>query len=221
MSEVVELRAELRSDIGKGASRRLRRDANGVPAIVYGGGKDPVNLTFAHNKVIKALESEAFYSSILTVDVAGKKEKVVLKAVQRHPSKARIQHMDFLRVTGKEQITMQVPLHFMGEEDAPGVKAGGLISKTMTELEVKCLPKDLPEFIEVDMSALEIDHALHLSDIKLPSGVVMTTDLEDASHDSPIISIHTPKKEEEEVPAEAAGEEASAAEDGEEKKDEE
>ncbi len=215
MSETIELYAELRSDTGKGASRRLRRLADQVPAIIYGGDKDPVNLSFSHNKVIKALEHESFYSSILSIDVAGKKEKAVLKAMQRHPARPRIQHMDLLRINENEPIIMHVPVHFIGEEDAPGVKDdGGVFSKNIADLEIKCLPKDLPEYIEVDISHLELDHALHLSDVKLPHGVALLVDIEDEDHNLPIASIHLPRKaiEEEAVATEeaAAGEEAAA-----------
>ena len=172
MSTAFELSAELRQDMGKGASRRLRRKENKVPAIMYGGGEEPISLSLNHNELKKALENQAFYSHILTIHVDGNKQQAVLKALQRHPYKPRILHLDFLRITGKEKIQMQVPLHFVGGDQAPGVKIdGGIISHLLSNIEVRCLPADLPENIEVDLSNLALDQSLHLSDLKLPKGV--------------------------------------------------
>jgi large subunit ribosomal protein L25 len=139
-----ELNAEPRTDTGKGASRRLRH-AGKIPAIMYGGNKDPESLTLDHNEVIRNLEHEAFYSHILTVKVGGTETRAVMRDLQRHPSKPFVQHMDLQRVSESEKLRMHVPLHFLGEETAPGVKAGGMVSHEIIEVEVECLPKDLPE----------------------------------------------------------------------------
>jgi len=205
MSNQFELHAELRHDQGKGASRRLRRLADKVPGIIYGGGEQPVSLSFEHKQLTKALENEAFYSHILTIQVDGKKQQAVLKALQRHPFKPRILHMDLLRITGKEKIQMQVPLHFTGEDNAPGVKlSNGIVSHIISTVEVRCLPADLPEYIEVDLSKMALDQSLHLSELKLPKGVELVALLHgiDAEHDLPVASIHMPR---------AATEESTAA----------
>lgn len=206
MAEAIELTAQIRNVSGKGASRRQRREHDQIPAIIYGGEGQPLAVTFMHNKVAKALENEAFYSSILTINVEGKQEKAVLKNIQRHPSKAKILHLDLLRITGKEVITMRVPLNYTSVDKAPGVKAGGIVTHDMTDVEIKCLPQDLPERINVDISNLELDHALHLSDLILPSDVLLTTDISSSDHNLPIVSIHKPK-----VIVEPVAEEVEAA----------
>ena len=171
MQETFELTAESRSDLGKGASRRLRR-SNKVPAVIYGGGKDPESLTVAHNELMQHLEHEAFYSHILTIKVDGKNQKAVLRDVQRHPAKPVIMHVDFLRVSESESIRMSVPLHFLNEDTCVGVKmGGGLITHLVTQLEVQCKAKDLPEYIEVDMKDIDVGDSVHLSDLKIPTGV--------------------------------------------------
>lgn len=216
MSNLFELAAVVRQDKGKGASRRLRRLDQLVPGIIYGGEKEPVLLSLKENEVRKALQNEAFYSHILTINVDGKKEKAILKDLQRHPAKPMIYHMDFLRVSGKEAITMHVPLHFTGEENAPGVKDGGIVSHLKTDLEIKCLPKDLPEFIEVDVSNLALDQSLHLTDIKLAKGLEHAHGPIDADHDLPVVSIHVPKAAPvEEAPADVAAEDEADSASGE------
>lgn len=196
MSTEFVLNAELRSENGKGDARRMRR-AEKIPAILYGAGGDSVPLTFVHKDIAHQLENEAFYSHILTVNVDGKVEKAVLRDLQRHPSKPRILHLDLLRVSATEKITMQVPLHFIGEEIAPGVKeGGGLISHQMSNVEIRCLASNLPEFLDVDMSAVNLGETLHLSDIKLPQGVEIVALTHGADHDSPIANIHAAKAEE-------------------------
>ncbi len=170
MSTDFIVNVEPRADTGKGASRRLRR-AGLVPGIIYGSKKEPSMITLKHNELILHLDNEAFYSHILELKVGNKSEKVILKDLQRHPAKPFILHVDFLRISANESIKVQVPLHFIGEEVAPGIKAGGIVSRNLTEIEVSCLPKNLPEFIEIDISALEMGSALHLSDIALPKGV--------------------------------------------------
>jgi len=214
MSDIKEIQAELRTDVGKGSSRRLRRIAEKLPAIIYGGSDAPIKLSLVHKDMTKALENEAFYSSILTVNIEGKKEKAVVKAIQRHPYKVKILHMDFLRISAKEAIIMNVALHFIGEETAPGIKQGGLLTKSIMEVEIKCLPKDLPTSIEVDISQLELDQTIHLSNVKIPTGVTLLAQV-DAEHDLPVAAIHLPRvveEVEEKVPAEAEEGEEEAAE---------
>ncbi len=206
-----ELEAEVRHDMGKGASRRLRR-TNKVPAVVYGAGEDVVLLSLDHNKVVIALSHEATYSHILNLKVDKKSEKVILKAIQRDPAKPRIQHIDFLRVRADQKLHMHVPLHFVGDEEALGLKEGGVISHIIADVEVSCLPADLPEFIEVDTSNLKLNETLHLSDLKLPKGVELVAfshGVED--HDAPVVSIHKPRIIEEEVVVEAESTEGAEA----------
>ena len=174
MSEEFNLIAEMRDDQGKGASRRLRRQGK-VPAIIYGAGREPRSLMFDHNKVLQQLEDPSFYSSILNIKVGDKSRAAIVKDIQRHPAKRRILHIDLQRIVEDEKIKMQIPIHYLGEEEAVGVKlGGGTVSKLMTELEITCLPKDLPEFLEVDISELELDQMLNVSDIKLPEGTEIT-----------------------------------------------
>jgi len=181
--------AELRNDMGKGASRRLRREGK-FPAVIYGGDAEPVSLSLDHDDMVHHLENEAFYSHILTIDIDGKKQKAVLKDLQRHPAKPVLLHADFMRVSDKEKIKMHVPLHFINEEEAPGLKKGGVVTHNMTEVEVQCLPKDLPEYLEVDLAGVEIEGILHLTNIKLPAGVELVELLHGDGHDQAIAAIH-------------------------------
>ncbi|MDH5692280.1 MAG: 50S ribosomal protein L25/general stress protein Ctc [Gammaproteobacteria bacterium] len=208
MSTDFVVKATKRNDIGKGASRRLRRSEM-VPAVIYGGGADPESLTLNHHEFIHMLENEAFYSSILTVDVEGKKSQAILRDLQRHAYKPKILHVDLQRVSAKEKIHMHVPLHFLGEDKAPGVKDGGAISHSMSDLEISCLPADLPEFIEVDLSTLEMDGVVHISDIKLPKGVESVALSHGEDHDLPVASIHKTRAAVEEEPSASAGDEAA------------
>lgn len=182
------LSAELRQDVGKGASRRLRR-ANRVPAIVYGAEKQPTAITLDHDALVHNLENEAFYSHILSLDLDGKKEQVVLKDLQRHPYKLRVLHVDLQRVSAKEKLRLHVPLHFVNENKAPGVREGGLVSHQMTDIEIQCLPKDLPEFIEVDLSSLNLGDTLHLSQLVMPKGVEAYALAHGSAGDEPVASI--------------------------------
>ena len=196
MSNDFNVVAELRSDLGKAHSRRMRRLDDKVPAVVYGGDKEPMAISVNHNVVRKSLENEAFYSHILTLNIGGKTEKAVLRAVQRHPYKPKIMHLDFMRISGKEKITMNVPLHFINEDQAPGVKTnGGIVSHLLTNVEVICLPDNLPEFITVDMSNLEVDQAIHLSQLKLPKGVELFELSHGHNNDKAVVSIHLPRTE--------------------------
>jgi large subunit ribosomal protein L25 len=193
-----ELSANTRDSFGTGASRRLRRLENRVPAILYGAGEPPQALSFDHNQLLRALENEAFYSHILTIHVDGKQQKAVLKDLQRHAYKPRILHMDLLRITAKEKITMSVPLHFKGENIAPGVKEnGGVLARLLNSVEVRCLPDALPEYLEIDVSHLGLDESLHLSQIPLPAGIELIALTHD--DDRPVVNIHIPRAATEET----------------------
>jgi large subunit ribosomal protein L25 len=201
-----ELNAEPRNDTGKGASRRLRRDGK-VPAILYGGSQEPQALSLNHNQVLRNLEHEAFYSHILTVNIGGTDTRAVLRDLQRHPSKPTILHVDLLRVSATETLRMHVPLHFLGEDVAPGVKlGGGMVMHELIEVEVECLPQNLPEYIEVDVSGLHLGESLHLSDLKVPQGVTLVELARGEDHDLGVVSIHARRGggDEEEAAAPAA-----------------
>ena len=214
MSTDYALNAKARDNVGKGASRRLRRLAEQVPAIIYGGEKAPESITLAHNELAHALENEAFYSQIITLDVDGKKQDVILKDLQRHPAKALILHADFLRVSKNQKLHTNIPLHFINEESSVGIKQqGGIAAHSMNDLEIVCLPADLPEYIEVDVTDVEVGQTLHISDIKLPEGVESVALSHGEDHDLPIFSINKPKAVEEES-ADEAGDEAAAADEG-------
>ena len=166
------LNAEVRSDLGKGASRRLRRNVAMVPAVIYGGEKAPQSISLLAKDFAKLLENEAAYSHVLSLNVAGSNESVIIKALQRHPAKGYVLHADFVRVVAGQKLTAHVPLHFLNQETSVGVKQqGGEVSHVLAEVEVSCLPKDLPEFIEVDMAKVEVGQIVHLADLKLPKGV--------------------------------------------------
>ena len=201
MADKFDLIAEFREDQGKGASRRLRHKGK-VPAIIYGAGRPPRSVMFDLNKVLKRLENESFYSSILNIKVGEKSQPAILKDLQRHPAKQIIMHMDFQRIVEDEEIKMNIPLHFLGEEVSPGVREGGSISKLINDVEISCLPKNLPEYLEVDVSKLELDEMLHLSDIKLPEGVEILGLVAGDENDQGIVSVQIMKAApiEEDVP---------------------
>src|SRR5476651_2656208 len=209
MKTSFELVAEFREMQGKGASRRLRHDGK-VPAILYGGHTEARTLTLSHQKLSILLDNERFYSTILSLKVGDQSQAAILKDVQRHPFKNAIVHIDFQRVEENEKIRISIPLHFKGEAIAPGVKSqGGIVSHMRTEVEVTCLPKDLPEFIEVDISGLSLNESIHLSQLNVPSGVVLV-DL--AKEDSAVVAIHSPRAEEPEPTAAVAAAVPGAAE---------
>ncbi|PIE43702.1 MAG: 50S ribosomal protein L25/general stress protein Ctc [Gammaproteobacteria bacterium] len=196
MSKHFVVEAEFRDTQGKGASRRLRRIEGKVPAIMYGGKDAPVNLSLILKDISKLLENEAFYSHILTIKYDGKEQDAILKDLQRHPAKGYVMHADFQRVSKDQAINVNVPLHFVHEEICVGVKMeGGVISHQMTDVEITCLPGNLPEFIEVDMSAIHNDTIVHLSDLKLPEGVAITALAQGADRDLPVASVHKAKGE--------------------------
>ena len=206
-----ELNALLRTDMGKGASRRLRRNADLVPAILYGADKDPQPLSIAHKDLHKACENEAFFSHIITINADGQSQEAILKDLQRHPARDRIMHADFLRIQMDHAITVEVPLHFINEDKCVGVKqGGGNISHNMTSVEITCLPGDLPEYIEIDIAELDVGDAIHMSEITLPEGLDIPSLQLGPDHDHVVASVHAPKRVEEED-LEAAADEAPEA----------
>ncbi|MDH3641640.1 MAG: 50S ribosomal protein L25/general stress protein Ctc [Gammaproteobacteria bacterium] len=213
MSQKIEIIAELRSDVGKGASRRLRRQAEKVPGIMYGGTDDPVPLTVNSNQLSKAMQQESFYSQILNIVVDGKGQQAVVRDLQRHPATEKVQHIDFLRIRADRAIQVSIPLHFIDEDKCIGVRQdGGTIMHNMTEVEISCLPGDLPEYLEVFMAKLELNQSVHLSDLAMPDGVSIVALMHSDDRDATVVSVQVPRgptEEEEELEAAAAeGEEA-------------
>lgn len=188
-----EVVARPRDALGTNASRRLRRTGR-IPAILYGGGKDPMPLSIEENRIKKQIENEAFAAHVLTVKIDGAESQAVLKSVHREPATERVIHMDFQRISASSEIHMHVPLHFMNEEACPGKKAGGIVTHLLVEVEVGCLPKDLPEYIEVDMAALEVGDAVHLSELALPEGVHIMALAHNPDNDQPVVSVQHPQK---------------------------
>lgn len=207
----VTLEAQTREVLGKGASRRLRRLEKMVPAIVYGSDKEPQLLSLPQHKVHKALENEAIYTTVFHLLIDGKEQQVILKDLQRHPYKPVILHMDFQRVSAKDVLVRMIPLHFINGEDCPGHKDGGVVNHAMSQVEVRCEARYLPEFIEVDLSDLALDQMLHLSDLKLPAHVKLAVELSD-DNDQPIASVHISRAAEADEAAEAAAAEAEGEE---------
>jgi large subunit ribosomal protein L25 len=210
MSMKFELTAEPRAAKGTGASRRLRHSGK-VPAILYGAGKEPQMVSLDHNLMIRHLANEKFHTSILTVTVGGDTDQAILRDFHMHPYKPLVMHVDLQRISATEKIHMEVPLHFVGQDVAPGVKVdGGIVTHLMTEVDITCLPKDLPEFLTVDMSELHINESVHLSNIKLPEGVSITS-LAHGGDDLAVAAVTTIRVVEEEAPVVAAPAEGEAA----------
>jgi large subunit ribosomal protein L25 len=209
MKTSFDLVADSRADVqGKGASRRLRRSGK-VPAILYGGHLEPKQIVLDHQNLLTLLVNEKFFSTILQLKIDGQPQAAILKDVQRHPAKNQILHMDLQRVLENEKIRMTIPLHFKGAAGSPGVKTqGGIVSHLLNDVEVLCLPKDLPEFLEIDLSTMEISQIRRLSDVPLPAGVEIVA----LSHgrDEAVVSIHHPRAEEAEAPVAAAATAAAA-----------
>jgi large subunit ribosomal protein L25 len=211
-----EIHGELREAGGRTGSRRLRKLGR-VPAIIYGGGTEPRSISLDHNSLSHQMKREAFYTSILTLSVGKDAQQVVVKAVQRHPARPQIMHLDFQRVVEDQEITMHVPIHFLNEANAKGVKEqGGVVDHIVTDVEISCLPRYLPEYLELDVTELELNHLYHLSDIKLPEGVFSVALRH--GQDLPVVAVNPPRREEIDIPpvAEAvevpvAGEEGVAA----------
>ncbi len=196
-----ELAAEFRDGQGKGASRRLRH-AGRVPAILYGGHVEPRAITLDHQKLMTLVDNEKFYSSIINLVVGDKKQAAIVKDLQMHPARNAIQHIDMQRVVETEKIRIHIPIHFKGEAASPGVKSqGGVVSHRIADIEISCLPKDLPEFIELDLSKMEMNESKHLSDLPLPDGVTIPSI---AKGDAVVVTVHPPRAEEPEPTAEVA-----------------
>ena len=207
---VFELSVEPRATLGRTGSRRLRK-AGKVPAVLYGGGEAPESMVLDHNTLSHQMNREAFFTSILTLKIGAKSQQVVVKDVQRHPVKPLIMHLDFQRIREDEEITLTVPIHFLNEADAKGVKEqGGVVDHLLSEVEVECLPRYLPEYLEIDVTALELNQIYHLSDIKLPEGVSLVA----LKHgrDEPLVAVNPPREEEVDAPVEAAAGEVPAGE---------
>ncbi|MGM0783486.1 MAG: 50S ribosomal protein L25/general stress protein Ctc [Pseudomonadota bacterium] len=208
------LNASVRNDLGKGASRRLRRANEQVPAIVYGGEQAPQPIAVDKTSFYKALEEEAFFSSVITLQVDGKPQQVVVRDLQRHPFKPLVTHADFLRVDATHAINLRIPLHVIGEEKCVGIKdQGGELHVLSNDIEVSCLPKDLPDYLEVDIADVELGSTLHLSDLKLPAGVTLVELSHGEDHDNAVLSITKPKTRAADEPEDG---EAAEGEEGEE-----
>ena len=209
----IEINAKERKSKGTGASRRLRHEGT-TPGILYGGVKDAISLEIDTKELFMQFRHEAFHASILTINLEGKKESVILRDFQMHPVRNNIQHIDFQRINENEKINVKVPFHFVNEDTAPGVKIeGGLVSHIMTEIDISCLPKDLPQYIEVDLGELAMGESIHLSEITVPEGVELTSLTDE--NDPAITSISKPKVVvEEEIVTEASeeGEEVEGSE---------
>ncbi|MCP4432107.1 MAG: 50S ribosomal protein L25/general stress protein Ctc [Gammaproteobacteria bacterium] len=189
MSDNIQLNAEPRADTGKGASRRLRR-TNMVPAIVYGGDSDPVSISLAHNEFAHELENEAIYTQIIDLNVGKDSEEVILRDLQRHPYKNKIQHADFFRIDKKKPIHVVVPIHVINADECVGVKLdGGMMTQLVTEIEVVCLPKNLPEYLEIDATEVHLGDIVHLSELKVPKGVEIVALTHGEDHDTGILSV--------------------------------
>ena len=198
MADEFELQVELRTGTGKSVSRRLRRNADMVPAILYGAGVEPQTLSIAHKDMHKACENEAFFSHIISLKTSETTQQAILKDLQRHPSRDRILHADFFRIQMDKSITVEVPLHFTNEDVCIGVKQeGGNIAHTMTSVEVSCLPGDLPEFIEVDIGNLAIGDSVHMSELELLEGLSIPVLLQGADHDQVVVAVNAPRRPEE------------------------
>ena len=212
MSDAIfNLDATIRTDLGKGASRRLRHEGK-VPAILYGAGEEPVSITLEHNKVIQAQEFEAFYSHVLTINVEGKKVEALVKDMQRHAYKPKVTHIDFQRVVAGQALQTNVPLHFINEESADSIKIeGGHAEHHVNDIEISCLPKDLPEFIEVDLSNVALGQTLHISDITLPKGVESVDLGKGDDHDLAVVTVKAAKGPAASEEDEAAGDEEAGA----------
>ncbi len=204
MPQPIELNASPRTELGTGASRRLRRPGENLPGIIYGGDDAPQPVTLSANELTKAMQQEAFFSQIVNVRVDGAEQQALVRDLQLHPVNERVLHVDFLRVDADRPIQTNVPLHFVNESKCVGVRTGGgSIAHNLVDVEVSCLPKDLPEFIEVDLAALDVGQALHLSDLNVPEGVTVVALGYGEDHDIPVVSVQPPRGGTAEAEAEA------------------
>lgn len=205
MDQQFELHAEARTAHGTAHSRRLRRTGR-LPAVVYGAGEPVAPITLDHNRTLQQLRHEAFKSHVLTLHLDGKTQDVVLRDVHFHPVRVEVLHLDLQRVSATQTLRMEVPLHFIGADRAPGVKLhGGLLSHLMTSVEVECLARDLPEYIEVDVSGMNLEDSIHLADLVLPAAVTLPSLALGPDHNLPVVALHAPRTSaEDEEPAAAA-----------------
>lgn len=194
MLQPIELNAELRKELGTGASRRLRRSNDQLPGIIYGAQAAPQPIVLNMNEVTKAVQQEAFYSQVVNIVVDGRAQQAVVRDLQLHPVSDKVLHIDFLRISADKPINTHVPLHFVNEDKCVGVRrGGGSIAHNLVDVEISCLPKHLPEFIQVDLAALELGHSLHLSDLTLPQGVALVALAHGEDHDIPVVSVQAPR----------------------------
>jgi large subunit ribosomal protein L25 len=206
MSKNIEIKAQGRKDEGKGASRRLRRAAY-VPAVVYGGDQAPESIQIEHNTILLAAKNESFFSSVLDLNVDGKVQKVLVRDWQKHPFKQLMMHMDFLRIDENAKLRANVPLHFLNQETSPAGKMSGVvISHNVTEVEVSCLPRDLPAFIELDLGAVEAGDIVHLSQLKLPPNVELPALALGVAHDVAVVTVNAVKESAADAAEDAAAE---------------
>ena len=212
MSANFIVEAELRTGSGTAASRRARRNGQ-VPVVVYGGGEDEQYLLVDHNKILLQLNVEAFHSALVQLSVGDDLQRAILRDVHMHPYKQQVMHLDFQRVSRKDKITMTVPLHFVGEENAPGVKTeSGIMTHSMTNIDIYCLGSDLPEYVEVNVSELGMGDSVSLGEVKLPEGVEFASTVQDSDLELPVASVLAPKKPQTEEAEEAEGEEGAEGE---------
>lgn len=213
MSNELTLEAQSRSDVGKGASRRLRREGARVPAIIYGAGKDAQQISVELRHIVKALENDAFYNQIIALVVDGTEEPVILRDLQRHPSKGLPTHADFLRVDAKQVLTLTIPIVLLNEEECEGVRLeNGLLTRNLNDVEISCLPQDIPEALELDVANLKVGESLHLSNIVLPEGVEIPVLQHGEEYDQPVVSVIEQRAEEPEEDTDAVVEEETAEE---------
>ncbi len=198
MANLFTLKAEKRQDIGKGASRRLRREQK-IPAVIYGGEGEPQSVTISHFDILKCLNDEAFFSQIIDIEVDGEVTETILRDLQRHPYKPTVLHADFQRIVRGQELTVNIPINYVGVEESKGIKAGGILSQHIIDIEVACRPSLIPEVLDVDISGLDMNESLRLSDIVLPEGVRLTaldnTEGDEEDINISIVSIHAPKAE--------------------------
>jgi large subunit ribosomal protein L25 len=190
MSHTIQMAAKQRTEVGRGNTRKICREQGLVPGIIYGADKENLNIYLVAKDINHAMQKPEFYANIINLDVDGKKETVVLKDSQIHPDKGDIRHIDFMRIKSNEAMKISIPLVFIGEDKAPGVKAGGIATHLETSVEIKCLPKELPEKIEVDVSKIKLDGKVHLSELVLPKGVELSHKAS-GDHDSAVFVIHS------------------------------
>ena len=212
MPDLLTIDASQREEVGTSTARRLRRNQDLVPGVVYGGGEDPGHFTIDYRRIAKIVEDEAFFSQILSLSVGDRSEQVVLRELQRNPATEKVVHVDFLRVREDQELQVSIPFHFLNAEECVGVRLnGGMVSYNLTEIQVSCLPRDLPEFLEIDLEDLDIGDSVHLSDIELPPGVSFVVLSQDDARDDQIVNVHMPRgmivDEEEEELIETEGEE--------------